>query len=137
MSDRCPLGYLFLLQARLQSIAGTDRELVCDADRHFYLGRTILMETARCLKECSVFVAVVSTNFCSSRYCQLEVEKARILAKPIILIFKEHVDERHMSLATKEVFDTFARAKFVYDENGEPRIQPDWDHICESSLQLM
>ena len=131
------LSILFLLiQSHLQSMTGVSRDLVCIADVHFHPVRTTLSEIFRCLKLCDVFVAVVSKNYCRSRYCQYEIEHAHLLQRPIILIFTEHVPEENMNLITKEVFDTFTRVQLVL-ENGEYKLQPGWQQLCESVIQLL
>ena len=114
-----------------------NRDLVCNADVNFHPARTILSEIFRCLKDCDVFVAVVSTSFCKSRFCRYEIEHAHLLEMPIILIFIERVNEDDMNLITKEVFETFTRVQFAMDIDGEYRITPDWPHICESIIQLI
>ena len=57
----------------------------------------------------------------------MEIEGARNKGKPVILIFKEDVEETEMSPAILEVFKNYTRAKFVL-ENGDYKIQPDWVH---------
>lgn len=117
-------------------MTGLERELVCNADDHFQPAHSIMSEIFRCLKESEVFVAVVSENYCSSRFCHYEIEHAHLLKKPIILIFKEHVAEGSMNLVTREVFETFTRVRFVFEE-GQYRIKPDWPNICESIIHLI
>ena len=114
-----------------------NRELVCNADINFNPARTILSEIFRCLEVCDVFVAVVSTRYCKSRYCQYEIEHAHFLARPIILIFIERVNVEDMNLITRKVFETFTRVQLAKDNDGEYRIAPDWPKICESIIQLL
>ena len=78
----------------------------------------------------------MSAEFCRSPHCRLELEEARTRGKPILLIFKEHVDEQEMSLVIREVFRNFTRAQFVF-EDGRYKIQPDWRQICESIITHM
>ena len=125
-----------LTQSHLQSMTDVNRDLVCNADVHFHPARTILSEIFRCLKLCDVFVAVVSKNYCNSKFCRYEIEHAHLLEKPIILIFVEHVPEDKMNLITKEVFETFTRVQLV-SENGEYNLQPGWQQLCESIIQLL
>ena len=114
-----------------------NRELVCNADIDFYPARPILSEIFRCLELCDVFVAVVSTRYCNSRFCRYEIEHAHLLELPIILIFIEHVHVDDMNLVTKEVFETFTRVQFEMNNDGECKITPDWTKICESIIQLI
>ena len=89
-----------------------------------------------CLKDSSVFLAVVSRRFCASHYCKLEIEQARVMEKPIILIYMEHVEENQMDPVTREIFNNFTRVRCVY-ENGQQVIQPGWKEICDAIIQLM
>ena len=90
----------------------------------------------RCLDDSAVFIAVMSKNYCSSDYCKLEIEQARLQGKAIILIFIEEVAEEEMTLVIREVFKKYTRVKFVVD-NGFYKLQPDWGCVCESIIQLM
>ena len=127
---------IFSFQLHLQAITELDRDLVCNSERHFVPGRPILSEIFRCLSVSEVFVAVISRNYCNSRFCHFEIDHAHLLKKPIILIFMEHVEEDAMNLATREVFETFTRTKFVL-EDGQYKIKPDWPEICKAIIQLM
>ena len=117
-------------------ITGLDRELVCNADLHFHPAKTILSEIFRCVKICDVFVVVMSKNYCKSKFCRYEIEHAHLLEKPIILVFIEHVPKDDMNLITREVFETFTRVQFVF-EDGQPILQPGWQQVCKSIIQLI
>ena len=78
----------------------------------------------------------MSENYCKSRYCRYEIEHAHLLEKPIILVFIEHVPKKDMNLITREVFETFTRVQFEY-EDGEPVLKPGWLPFCESIVQLI
>ena len=120
----------------MKTLVGTDRDLICVGDRYFCLGRTIYSEMTRCLDDCAVFIAVMSRNYCNSEYCKLEIEEARVKGMPIVLIFKEKVEEDYMSRVTREVFRNYTRAKFVF-EDGAYRLNLDWGKACESIVQLV
>ena len=124
------------MQDELQSVLELDRELICNADVDFHPARTILSEIFRCLKLCDVFVAVVSKNYCKSKFCRYEIEHAHLLERPIILIFIEHVREKDMNLITREVFQTFTRVQLVL-EDGQYKLQPGWPQLCGSIVQLL
>ena len=109
---------------------------MCFADKHFIPGQTIFADMIMCLQDSSVFLAVVSTRFCASNYCKFEIEQARVMQKPIILIYTEHVEENQMDPVTREIFNNFSRIKCVY-ENGKHIVQPGWKEICDSIIQLM
>lgn len=127
---------LSLFQDHLQRIAYTNRELVCTGDRYFRLGRSIFSEIITCLQECAVVVVVMSRNYCKSDYCKLELEQSRLMHKPIIIIVKEEVKEEEMNAVTKEIFRHFTRIRFIL-ENGQSRLQRDWEDVCLSIIQLL
>ena len=77
----------------------------------------------------------MSKHFCRSDYCKLELEQARLMHKPIIMIVKEEVDEEEMNVVTKEVFRHFTRIKFVL-EHGRLKLQRDWYDVCQCIIQL-
>ena len=127
--------YLFF-QSHLREFTDCDRDQVCDGDLHFVPGHDIFGEMRTCIADSAVFVAVISENFCQSYFCQLEISEARSSGKPIILIFKEQVDEEQMDTVIREVFLKFARAK-VTQTDGQYEISPKWEQICEAVLTLM
>ena len=88
------------------------------------------------LEDCAVFVVVLSKNYCYSDYCKHEIEQARLMRKPIVIIMKEFVDECDMNGVIKETFKHFTRATFLFEE-GELRLQQDWIYICRSIIELL
>ena len=81
-------------------------------------------------------VAGMSQNYCKSFYCKLEIEQARLIGKPVIMIFMENVAENEMSEVMKEVFRNFTRVKIVL-VGEQYQSQPDWTYVCQSIVQLM
>ena len=79
-----------------------------------------------------MFIAVVSAHFCQSFYCNAEVSQAKDTGKPIILIFKEHVDETTMGMALRAIFLTNVRARIEQEGDGY-KIVPHWDRLCKDS----
>ena len=130
------LNYHISFQKNLQSIVGTEKELVIVGDMYFRAGHGLLAEISRCLDNCALVVAVMSLNYCKSYYCQQEIEGARSRGKPVILIFIEDVDEKEMSEAMKEVFRNFVRVKVV-NEGNEVKSGPDWPFVCQSIIHLL
>ena len=125
-----------MLQAQLKILTDTDRDLVATGDRLFRLGRSIFAEIIQCLEESAAVVVVLSKNYCNSEYCQLEIEQARLMRKPIVIIMKEIVRENEMKAVIKEVFNNFTRATFRFD--GEAlKLQQDWEYISQCILQLL
>ena len=88
------------------------------------------------LEECAVFVVVLSKNYCYSDYCKHEIEQARLMRKPIVIIMKECVDEGDMNGVIKETFKHFTRATFRFEEDVLT-LQQDWVYICRSIMQLL
>ena len=115
---------------------GTNKNLVYIGDECFRPGQRIFAEIIRCLEKTAVVVAAVSRNFCNSYYCKQEVEEARILDKPVILVFIEDVKENEMSDVMKEIFRNFTRVKIVR-RDGAYQSQPDWPNVCRSIIDLM
>ena len=95
-----------------------------------------MSEMIRCLENSSVFIAVMSKQYCLSHFCKFEIEQAHVMDKPIILIFKEHVNETDMNSVTREIFRNYTRVKCVI-EDGQHTIQPGWNQICDAIIQLM
>ena len=136
LKDFLALSCVCSFQRHLQAITRADRNLVCDAEIHFIPGHNIYQEMSRCIEESAVFVAVISENYCKSDHCQIEIAEARTTGKPILLIFKEHVAEDKMRIVIREIFRNFTRIKFV-EEEGQYRIQPGWEQVCESIIQML
>ena len=123
-------------QNQLQEMTKTDKEHVCYGDKHFKPGHSIFTEITQCLETSAVVVAVMSRNFCKSFYCKMELEQARLMDKPVIMIFIEDVNEADMSDVMREVFRNFTRVKIVC-EDGQYKAQPDWPSVCAAIIQLM
>ena len=126
----------FFFQHQLQVIAGVGRDLVCIGDKYFRPGRGIFAEILRSLENCGVVLVVMSRNYCKSEFCKYEVEQARLLGKPIIMIFKEKVEENQMSGVMKNIFHTTTRVTFHQHED-QYRVEPGWNVICRSVIQLL
>ena len=88
------------------------------------------------LDECAVIVVVLSKNYCKSEYCKHEIEQARLMRKPIVIISKEFVEESEMNGVIKETFKHFTRVIFRFEED-DFRLQQDWEYICQSIIQLL
>lgn len=127
---------MHLFQHGLETRTGIHRDLVCLADRHFRPGRTIFSEIIKSLNESAVFIAVLSRNYCNSDYCKLEIEQACLQRKPIILMFIEKVEEERMNPVIRAIFRKYTRVKFIL-EDGHYRLQPDWENVCDSIMQLI
>ena len=93
------------------------------------------MEIENCINGAAVFIAVLSANYCDSFYCNAEIEEARSLGKPIILIYLEDIEQDRMSPCVKEIFWNYTRAKVRFSD--DPHIlQSNLEKVCETILEL-
>ena len=124
------------IKKSLQEIIRTDKEVLCENSENFNLGFPIIDEIMRCIMGSCVGIFFVSTNFCQSNWCQLELRETYELNKPIILIFKEEIDERNMSPLMLKIFRKFTRAKIIVREDGQIQIIPNVKQISNSIIKL-
>ena len=124
------------IKKSLQEIIRTDREVLCENSEHFNLGFPIINEVMRCIAESCVGLFIVTNNFCQSHWCECELRETYDLKKPIILIFKEEIDERDMSPLMLKIFRKFTRAKII--ESGDVQVEmiPDVKQLSNSIIKL-
>ncbi|XP_060553769.1 toll-like receptor 4 [Ruditapes philippinarum] len=120
----------------LQELIQTSKEVLCVIDEHVNLGFPIVDEIMRCIKESCVGLFFVTTNFCQSQWCEMELRETYELNKPIILIFKEEIDTRIMSPLMLKIFQQFTRGKLVVTEHGDIQMIPDIQELSNSILKL-
>ena len=113
-----------------------DRDLVSFADASFMPGQTRVSEITRCLKGSSVFVAVISRNYCNSDYCKYEIQEARRMEKPIFLMFIEEVDQNYMDLRIWGIIRNYLHETIILD-NGEYKPRLGWKYFCNFILGLI
>ena len=58
------------------------------------------------------------------------------MRKPIVIIMKEFVKEGEMNGVIRETYKHFTRATFSIEE-GSVKLRQDWEHICQSIIQLL
>lgn len=119
----------------LAEMTHSSKLLVCCGDNQFRPGFALRYEVMRCVEESSVFIAVVSERFCHKTWCNLEIGWAYDQNKPIIMLMVEHVEKSLMDRFLQKVFDRYAHASWVPDNNGG-HIEPDWKIFCTSVVQL-
>lgn len=124
------------LGENLQLMTGIERELVCTGDVQLRVGFDIISETTRCMEKSSVVLVVVSNSFCTSEFCHQELDQAYIKRKPIVLMFKEHVDEEMMMPTMKELYRKNVRMLWSF-ENSEYILKSTWENVCTSILDLV
>jgi hypothetical protein len=124
------------LEESLKEISGIDRPLLCQGDLDFRPGRRIMDESIRCIERSSVVIVIASINFCQSAYCQNEIYQAYNLKKPIVLFFKENVDENGMPRLMKLIFKRNVRVLFE-ENNGDFILKTTWENVCKSIIGLI
>lgn len=123
------------LNEGLQRIIGTDRNLVCRGDEEYRIGRFVYKEALRCIGLSSIFLGVISNNYCNSQYCEEEFDRAIQMSKPVLLMMKEDVDIELMAPAMNVLFRNKVRILWE-NNNGEYRLKTTWENVCESILDL-
>jgi hypothetical protein len=124
------------LNDHLQLKTGIERGLVCTGDQHLRPGFYVLNETRLCFERVSTIVIVVSNNFCNSSYCCNEFNLAFESGKPMLLMFKESVDEQNMPDVMRQIYRRKTRILWTF-ENGEYILRTKWDNIASSILDLI
>ena len=105
-------------------------------DNILYPGHPISDEIEKHIRKSAVIIAVVSTEYSKIYYCNTELKEAETTGKPIILIFKEHVDVAAMGITLRTIFMNKVRAKIVL-ENGEYKMIPEWERLCKDIIGLI
>ncbi|XP_045206135.2 toll-like receptor 3 [Mercenaria mercenaria] len=119
----------------LSEITRSKEELVCIGDRHFRPGFALREEVMRCVENSSVFLAIISRNFCRKAWCNLEIGEAYDQNKPIIMLMTEHVEKELMDYLLQKMFDRYTHATWIPDDNGG-HVEPEWKIFCNSIIQL-
>lgn len=104
-------------------------------DANFHLGRWIAEETVCLLKRSTVVVIVVSNAYCQSRYCKMEFEQAYDLGKPIMLMFKETVNEDVMYPVMRDLYNRYTRIVWAFEGN-EYKLKTSWENVGNSILNM-
>jgi hypothetical protein len=120
----------------LKEITGVDRTLICDGDHNLRPGFYVLDETILCIQRSAVVIVVVSNHFCQSNYCDTELFQAYNLKKPILLIFKEKVEEDRMGPVMKLLFKQNVRVLFE-ENNGAYILKNTWEYVGKSIIDLL
>ena len=126
---------MLCFQQHLLAVTGVNKDHVAD-DNTLYPGHPISDEIEKHITKSAVFIAVVSAEHCNSYYCNTELKEAETTGKPIILIFREHVDVAAMGITLRTIFMNKVRAKIVL-ENGEYKMIPDWERLCKAIIGLI
>jgi hypothetical protein len=120
----------------LKELTGIDRTLICSGDHNLRPGFYVLDETILCIQRSAVVIVVVSNHFCQSNYCDTELSQAYDLKKPILLVFKETVEEDRMRPVMKLLFRQNVRVLFE-ENNGVFVLKSTWEHVGKSIIDLL
>lgn len=124
------------LNTTLQTLTGVDRNLVFTGDEHFRPGFLLNNEIASSLERVSLVLLLITTEFCTSGYCLSELDQAWIQRKPMILMFKDEVDEELMTPIMKTIYKKNTRILWAL-EDGEYVLKTSWDNVCNAILELI
>ncbi|XP_060553765.1 toll-like receptor 1 [Ruditapes philippinarum] len=124
-----------LIKESLQEFIQTNKELLCVGNEDFNLGIPIVDEIMKCISESCVGLFFVTTNFCQSQWCEMELRETYELHKPIILIFKEEIDTCIMSPLMLKIFRQYTRAKIDF-RDGQIQMIPNFNQLSNSILML-
>ncbi|XP_045206119.2 toll-like receptor 2 [Mercenaria mercenaria] len=119
----------------LSKMTRSNKPLVCLGDKHFRPGYPLRDEVMRCIEESSVFLAIISRNFCRRIWCNLEIGEAYDQKKPIIMLMVEYVEKELMDDFLQKIFNRYAHATWKPDDKGG-HIEPEWKLFCKSIIQL-
>ncbi|XP_045206124.2 toll-like receptor 2 [Mercenaria mercenaria] len=119
----------------LSKMTRSNKPLVCLGDKHFRPGYPLRDEVMRCIEESSVFLAIISRNFCKRMWCNLEIGEAYDQKKPIIMLMVEYVEKELMENFLQKIFNRYAHATWKPDDKGG-HIEPEWKLFCKSIIQL-
>jgi hypothetical protein len=89
----------------------------------------------RCISDSCVGLFFVTTNFCQSQWCEMELRETYESHKPIILIFKEEIDPSIMSPLMLKIFRQYTRAKIDF-RDGQIQMIPNFNQLSKSIVML-
>ncbi|KAL4229786.1 MTH538 TIR-like domain (DUF1863) [Mactra antiquata] len=113
-----------------------DRKLICTGDANLRPGFYVHDEIDTCIDLCSVVIILVTEEYCKSNYCTSELEKAYIKRRPVILMFKDYVNENLMTKTMKDLYKRNVRILWM-KQNEEYILQTSWENVCTAILDLM
>ncbi|XP_053378723.1 uncharacterized protein LOC128548264 [Mercenaria mercenaria] len=124
------------LNEHLRNMIGENRDLVCEGDRDFQLGRPIHDQISLLLKKSSVVVILLTDNYSLSVHCRNEFDQAFMLEKPIVLMIKDEVDADLMSPLIRDLYEKRTRVLWKW-ENGRYILKTSWENVCTSIVELV
>ncbi|XP_053397689.1 carboxypeptidase N subunit 2-like [Mercenaria mercenaria] len=109
---------------------------VCIDEHHFRPGFPIVTEIMSNIEKSCVMICITSQPFCDKIWCQMEVEEAYNLRKPIILLIKEEINEANLPKLMSRLFQRNTRARVRKGKDGKYEVHPPWEVLCSSILDL-
>ena len=122
------------LTPRLLTLVNNGKPL-CIGDTAFRLGKYIHDEIITCLEKSKVVFVLLTNNYCRSRYCMMEFQKATYLDTPVIFMLKHNIDEQLMTPAMRLHYNHNTRIIWT-QENGQYVLKTTGIHMCESFIEL-
>ena len=130
--DHIVMGEIYPnLEKGLQKILKTELPCVETGYNAFRPGYSLANEIIRCVEASYVAVFFVTNMFCRKQWCKNETLIAHYENKPIILMLWEEIDTILMPRYLHKHYTNHARVHCVEDENGQRKMRPGWDKLCE------
>lgn len=124
------------LNDEISQLVGKKGTYVCIDEKHFRPGFPVLTEIISNLQKSYVMICLTSQTFCDKIWCQMEVEEAYNLHKPIILLVKDYVDQETLPKILSRLFQRNIIAKVTTEENGSFQFNPPLEVLCSSVIDL-
>lgn len=124
------------LNNEISKIVGKKGTYVCIDEKHFRPGFPVIAEIITNLQKSYIVVCLISQAYCEKTWCQMEVEEAYNLHKPIILLIKDHVEQENLSKILLRLLQRNIIAKVTSGENGTVQFNPSIEVLCSSVLEL-
>ncbi|KAL3888266.1 hypothetical protein ACJMK2_000637 [Sinanodonta woodiana] len=99
----------------------TEKDLVCTGADSFVPGMLIIDEIHRCINESLVVIPVITPAFLKSKWSLKECVDALEKQRPVVVLMKQNTN-------TDDTVATWS------DNEGQFRIRPSWNSICEAII---
>ena len=127
------------LSTCLKKLLKIAEKVVCKNFIEYRLGLPLISEAERCIRQSHVILLVVSRAFCQCRRCNRELKMALDKDKPIVVVYKDDIDNLKQSKLISPLLDT-VMMKTVFSsviQSGKcVTLKPSTMHFCKSLLDL-
>ncbi|KAH3841005.1 hypothetical protein DPMN_114464 [Dreissena polymorpha] len=123
------------LDGHLRRLVAINKDVISFGDKDFRVGKSILDETIRCTKLSAAVMLLLTDNFLNSEYCLNEFDVAFRVGKPVILMLQGDVDMTRAPPVIRDLFHTYVRVLWKFDDNGEYIMTTSWDNVCKAILE--